>query len=74
MVARLAGLVGRAHGEVRILEVGARHRAQVRAPGGEDRVHVIDPLNRSHGHDRQLGLVADALREGDLVHAAVDRA
>ena len=67
-------VVRRTKREVRILQVRTRERAEVRAAGAQDRVDVIDALDRADGLDEHLGLVPDPLGEGHLVHPPVDRA
>ena len=46
-------------------EVGPGQRAEIGAPGREDRVHVVASLDGADGHDGQAAadLVADAIGE-----------
>src|SRR5687767_8593863 len=55
---------------VRVVEVSARQDAEVRAPGGEDRVDVGVRGDVANGHRRDSRLVTDAIAEGRLEEAA----
>ena len=50
-----------------------RQAAQVRAPRHQDRVHVVGLVDVADRHGGDAGLVADAIGERRLEHAAVDR-
>ena len=57
----------------RVGEMRPGDGAQVGAAGGDDAVDVVGLGDRAHRDGRDAGLVADAVGERRLVHAAVDR-
>ena len=61
----------RAQGQVRVDQVRARQGAQVGASRCQYRVGVVPALDGAHRHHGDAYLVADALGEGHLIHAAV---
>ena len=68
-------LLGRGvQGQVGIVEVRPRERAQVGPARDDDRVDVVPALDVADGHGRDARqLVADPIAEGGLEHAPVDR-
>src|SRR5579863_4986968 len=45
---------------------------EVGTPGHEDRVHMVGLIDVADRHGRHAGLIADAVRERGLEHAAID--
>ncbi len=61
------------HDEGRIGQMRTRHRAEIGAAGGNDRIGVVGLGDRADRDGRHLDLVADLVGEGRLEQAAIDR-
>ena len=64
---------GGVQGPVGIGQMHARKADQIGAAGDQDRIHLIRVADVAHGHCGNAGLIADAVAERGLEHAAIER-